>query len=357
MPAPHSLQLSTADSDAPLTPQQKRFNSLVKQIGDTRANLALWRESIAEYQRAYAKEVTPLIDALASEHKAWAFALDELSDLPGWSRAELALLSDLISAAACELLLEKDDDAELKELYGRHSDVDFETARQNDLQETLEQMKEMTGVDLGEVADAKSDDDLADRLHEKLRERDAAEQARNAGKEERRRKSAATLRREAEEQQATQSVRDIFRRLASALHPDRESDPRKREEKTILMQQANQAYAANDLLTLLQLQLQVAQVDAAHIVNAGAEKLQHYNKALAEQLAELKLELGRLQSGFCMDAGLRPNTLLNPAKLGDLIKYTKRGLREDLAQVQQELRMLADPASARRWLKRYRQAR
>ncbi|WP_341888453.1 hypothetical protein [Variovorax sp. YR752] len=46
-------------------------------------------------------------------------------------------------------------------------------------------------------------------------------------------------------------MRDIFRKLASALHPDRETDAQQRKVKTALMQKANQAYAANDLLALL----------------------------------------------------------------------------------------------------------
>jgi hypothetical protein len=42
--------------------------------------------------------------------------------------------------------------------------------------------------------------------------------------------------------------------LASALHPDRQTDAQQREVKTGLMQQANQAYARSDLLALLALQ-------------------------------------------------------------------------------------------------------
>ncbi len=51
-------------------------------------------------------------------------------------------------------------------------------------------------------------------------------------------------RREAEAQQATQSVREVYRKLASALHPDRETDERQREAKTALMQRVNQACAS-----------------------------------------------------------------------------------------------------------------
>ena len=51
--------------------------------------------------------------------------------------------------------------------------------------------------------------------------------------------------------EASQSVRDVYRKLVSALHPDREADGAERERKTALMQRANQAYERNDLLELL----------------------------------------------------------------------------------------------------------
>ena len=42
--------------------------------------------------------------------------------------------------------------------------------------------------------------------------------------------------------------------MASALHPDRVPEGPEREARTRLMQQANQAYEAKDLLKLLDLQ-------------------------------------------------------------------------------------------------------
>jgi hypothetical protein len=356
MPVPRSLQLSPAEAGIAPTPQQKRFNTLVRQIERARLSLAAWQEGIAAYRQAYQKEVEPLHDSVFTTKRKWAFTLDALSDRPGWSRAESTLLGELVCRIAGDLLQEKDDDQELQALFTRHNGTDFATEQQSQLQATLEMMQDVTGMDLGDTAGIKDDDDLAELLHRKMREEQVAEAARQAARSARQRKSPARKKREAEEEQATQSVREIFRRLASALHPDREADPARREAKTALMQRANQAYAANDLLALLQLQLEIAQVDAAQIADAGEEKLRHYNKALAEQLEQLKQELARLETGFRMDAGMPPGVLVNPAKLGDLIKQIKRELREYLAQLQQEVRLLADPAAARRWLKRYRRA-
>ena len=121
------------------------------------------------------------------------------------------------------------------------------------------------------------------------------------------------------------------------------------------MQQVNQAYAANDLLTLLELQLQIEQVDASHVASASAQRLKQYNKLLAEQLAELKAEAARLETAFRIDFGLGPGWGLNPTKLTALLRQNTEELRSALAMIQLDLRMLADRAGARRWLKRERQ--
>jgi hypothetical protein len=78
----------------------------------------------------------------------------------------------------------------------------------------------------------------------------------------------------------SQSVRDIYRKLASVLHPDRETDPTERERKTALIQRANQAYGRNDLLELLTLQIETEQIDAGALADIPEARLRHYNDVL-----------------------------------------------------------------------------
>ena len=51
-------------------------------------------------------------------------------------------------------------------------------------------------------------------------------------------------------------------------HPDRETDAQQYNVKTTLIQKANQAYAAKDLLALPERQLQIEQIDTSHIASA-----------------------------------------------------------------------------------------
>lgn len=150
-------------------------------------------------------------------------------------------------------------------------------------------------------------------------------------------------------------MREVFRKLASALYPDRESDAEQRAAKTALMQRVNQAYASNDLLTLLALQLQIEQVDAGHMAAAESQRLKHYNKVLADQLSGLHVETGRVERDFRMDFGLAPGHGLKPLKLGELQERETQRLRFELAETNRELALLDDVAATRRWLQRERQ--
>jgi hypothetical protein len=103
-----------------------------------------------------------------------------------------------------------------------------------------------------------------------------------------------------------------LQKLASALHPDRESDPQERERKTALMQRVNQAYAKNNLLQLLELQLELEHIDQSTINEIGEDRLKHYNSILKEQLGELDHEIEHVEAGFRQAYGIPPFIEVSP---------------------------------------------
>jgi hypothetical protein len=352
-----ALQVPAAPAGPALTPSQKRFNALLKKIEQARQTLAAWNDNAAAYRQAHEEVLKPLQEQLLAGHRQWVLSLDAALEQGRWTKAERGTLRDLLCEAAGELLEARGEDPELKALFDKHAEVDFDT-EQRERRRAMKGLAEaMIGVDLGDDEGIASDEDLFERLQQGLQEQMAAEDARRNAKGGSRRQSAAQQRREAEAQQATQSVREVYRKLASALHPDRETDERQRAEKTALMQRVNQAYEANDLLALLELQLQIEQIDASHIANAGEQRLKHYNKVLGEQLAELKAELEHVEMAFRMEFGLGPGLGLNPRKLGHVLEQTSRQWRAELDQQQHEQRLLDDAASTKRWLKRQREQR
>jgi hypothetical protein len=348
-----SSQPAAADRPA-LTPEQKRFNKLLEQTEQARKTLAEWREQLPLLLQARQQVLVPLQAEVDAASKQLALALDRLLEQPHWAKRDRAALRELVCDVAAELLDAQDEpDPELKAVYDRHAEVDFDT----ELQQTRQAMKSlteaMTGVDLGDDS-FESDEDLMRRLHQKMSEQQAAAEAAAAARPQRR-PTAAQKRRDAEAQQASQSLREVFRKLASALHPDRETDEQERGAKTALMQKVNQAYAAGDLLTLLELQLQIEQVDVHHTANLPAQRLKQYNRLLAEQLDELRSEITRTEMGLRADFGLDPFGRLQPSRLGLLIEQNARDLRRELAALHSDLRTLADKVAAKRWLARQRQ--
>ena len=347
-----SLQISSRPtSAAPLTLEQERFYFLIGQIEKLRKTHTKWEAQVLKFRQSRAQRLQPLRDSLTALCRDSVFALDRMIDQPGWSRPDREALRDMLCGTAEALLEANGEDAELKALFDKHSGIDFDTAKQEELQRLKAEAEGITGINLGDAEGIRSEEDLVQRMYEEMAAQEAAAQARQDAKAQRQRKSAAQKRSEDNAQLARQSLREIYRKLASAVHPDREPDPVRREAKNALMQKINQAYAANDLLTLLETQMQIEQMDASHISKASTQRLRQYNKLLAEQLANLKATIGDLEEGFRMEYGLHSDSDLTPQKLGSLIQHHARRIRAEVTQQQQFLRMLADKAATKRWLK------
>jgi hypothetical protein len=360
-PAQH-LQICTSAEGKLLSPGQKRFNTLVRQIEESRQTLAQWHENTTLYAQAHHRRVQPLADKCLAMRSQWAFALDTLLDQTRWTPQERTLLSEQICRAASELLETQGNtlDPALQALFDKHSEHDFETEQQHARLATKDMMEAMTGFDLGEDTDICSDQELMRRMQEALAQQAANAQEHASHRNEAprsKRANAGQKKQEAQAQLTLQSVREVFRKLASALHPDREIDPIQRDAKTALMQKVNQAYAARDLLTLLELQLQIEQIDATYLAGASTERLKHYNKVLTEQLAELRSELERAEMQFKARFSIehKPGSpSLNPTQLLRLLDISAKNLRAELAHHHQNLCQLSDKAAVKNWLKHER---
>ena len=87
-------------------------------------------------------------------------------------------------------------------------------------------MEGMLGEDIGD--DGASFDTLEDLMRAsmaKMQAKASAEEEAHAHRQSKRKKTAAQLKAEAQAQDANGALRTIYRQLASALHPDRETDP------------------------------------------------------------------------------------------------------------------------------------
>lgn len=347
----------------PLGAQQQQFNTLIQQIAAQRELLAQWQQAQQDYRRRYAQELLPALrafQALLTEHLHW---LDAAYARPDLSKADRTTLADALARMAADLAQAAQDPAIAAAMTALHqryapADAPIPQGRGRGTHLATPSQEVAQGVDMESDPDPDLNDPEALQRYAEQQEAQwqaqqaRAEAARAAHHRTRQRKPSAQERQaQAAAQQASQSVRAVYRKLASALHPDREPDPAERARKTALMQRANQAYADQQLLELLQLQLEIEHIDAAHLARASEERLQHYRHILSAQLQELQAEVQSLR------AQLLP-WLPGPSKpsaLRKLLRAHLQQLRQDSLHLQDTMRALqTDPQALKAWIKAQR---
>lgn len=337
-------------SSAPLSKEQKAFNTLVKKIDARRTRLAEWGEAIPRFKQKYVSDLLPLQEQELELDIQLARLLDQAYGQKGVTKGEKRKLSVLIVDLTQQVLENRDND-EVKALYSTYSDSDFDEEEAAQLDGMKSMLEDLFGVDLGEDTDMRSPEQVMQRMESHFRAQQEAERAQATPRKKSARTLAREAQREAEEKQMSQAIRDVYRRLVRALHPDRESDPDERQRKTALMQHVNEAYERGSLLQLLELQLQLEQIDQAHLATLDPQRLKHYIKILKEQLGELELEIQRTEHEFAAEFGLPPFEPLAPHGIMSLLKADVATCEARIRQLQEHLHAAGDLKSLKAWLK------
>jgi hypothetical protein len=345
-----SLQhLARSAARTPSTPGQDRFRYLIDRIEKLRHARADWDALVVAFKTSDAERVHPLRATLKQVTRETVFQIDRLLDQKGWSLADQRALKDIACHTAEALLRANPDDAEIRTIFDRYSSQSFQEMKQEEIEDLKQDAKEYMGIDLDD-ADIESEEDLVERVYEHMKNDEArlrdpsAEHGQGPGQQ----------RAEASAQAAKQFLREIYRKLASAVHPDREADAARRAEKTELMQQINRAYATNDLLTLLEAQLRLELIDPDHVSTISGKRLQQFNRLLSEQFEAAKAELRSLQDAFRMDHDLPHGHAITARDLHLVSQRRARDFRALINQQKRFLEVLASKTATKRWLKEQR---
>ena len=153
---------------------------------------------------------------------------------------------------------------------------------------------------------------------------------------------------------ADTSLRTLYRQLASALHPDRESDPDARLHKTALMSEANAAYARKDYVTLVDIQQRAALASPADVAKMPDDKLQALTLLLKAQVAELERQRAHTQQGLMHEFDVPQGMGLNANTLKTLLNEQEDGLQDAVDALQSELALVQQEAGLKRWLNQQR---
>ncbi|MGV8893536.1 MAG: molecular chaperone DnaJ [Burkholderiaceae bacterium] len=350
------VKITQKTSSASLSRAQKLFNKLIKKIEVQRQQLRAWQTAIPLYQQKHAGEFAPLLETY-DQHRAQLVALfDRAYHDKIFSKTDREKLADIISHIASELLAQKDD-LELKSLFNKYNENDFDTQSDEVKADVKAMMGEMFGIEIEGDIDLNDPEAMLRMMAEKAQKEHEAQEAIQQTQASKRKKSAKQLAKEAkleeEEKNISQSIREVFRKLASALHPDREQDATEHKRKTDLMQRVNVAYGNKDLLQLLELQLEVEQIDQSMINTISEDRLKHYNQILTEQSSELEFEVAQNELAFRLRFQFAPDSILAPAFLILDLDREISQLQQDINGIKQDLENFEQAKKIKTWLKTY----
>lgn len=298
----HPLKVSLKHDDKALSKEQKRFNLLTEKIDKHKQKLSGLKTDIATLEDLIRQEYQPESQRFKLMKLAFMRELDQAARQQKLSKRDQKRLSLLIENLAYNALT-VDSDPALKEIFqywcGVDIDEEFQAQQRDEDALIRAQLKQQFDIDLPDDFDF--DDELArEKIDQLMREKfpssedDEASSSANSEAPRSAKHIAKQARLEQQEKEVSLSLREVYRKLASLLHPDREADEHKRQEKTALLQEVNAAYEARDLLKLLEFQLKLEQIDQQHLDGLNPLKLKHYIQVLADQERELRDEISFL---------------------------------------------------------------
>ena len=386
------LQKSTLEPEQKLSAPQKKFQKLCQKIEQEQLRLNEWQTAQADIQARASREILPTYAQLrevifqqiqqllqqkqqkmtAAQQTKLDQKIEQLSlqllDSQQMSTEQVQFLTELLNHYGYDF--ERPDLDDLDEMF--EAKTESESAEENfeqggfeddaSEQERLAQLKleslkhflcEEYDLDL-DFFDFQHDpldlDDFIKKFEQKMQEQEELDflsqlsSAQKAFAEQqiaREKAKAAKKQQQREEAQklANQSIKTIYLKITAWIHPDREQDEQKKQEKTVLMQQANQAYEANDLLTLLNLQIQLGQ---QHNLSFANQQLKAYNLLLEEQLETLQMQVDDIIYSFNWSQFLYSNRKIKVQDLYRKYEQDYRHVQQKLARAQEILEKYQD---------------
>jgi hypothetical protein len=340
-------------SSARLTPAQQRFNQLLERIAKLSGQIERARSAADAHRPTHSATLTALQQRQRGLMRDMALALDERLQRQRLTAAQKRIATEIL-CDLCETLAAQGD-ADMQALHDRHSRHSLHAKKQDEAAEMQAMVEDLLGRPLADAEQGQSPDDLLRAAMQQLDEKAAEKKAKQEARRAKRPKSARQQLADKTELDAQSALRTVFRQLASALHPDRETDPEERRRKTELMSQANAAYDRRDLMALLQLQLQIEQADPESIARMADDKVKALSQLLQQQLSALQQDLLDLQMQLCHEFDLPSRVDIVPASLKLHLAKAQRELEQQLRQMEHDLARVQDDADFKRWLKEQKQ--
>lgn len=349
--------------DAPLSAAARAYNLQLARIDKIKSQIADMEAMASAHRRALTAQVFPLAQRRQALVKDMALWLDRHLADPNLSAAQRQFGAQVVCGLAKKLVTQ--GHADMAAVHDRHSPRTLAQLERDHAQAMKAQLEAMLGEPL--LPD-EPDADLNDVMHaararmkqaaeeeeahaaKRQAKRDAKSKAKQAGKA----PNEAQLLQASLQGDADTSLRTLYRQLASALHPDRESDPDARLHKTALMSEANAAYARKDYVTLVDIQQRAALADPAAVAKMPDDKLQALTLLVKAQVAELERQRARTQQVLMHEFDVPQGMGLNENVLKILLNEQEDELQESVDSLQSELALVKQSDGLKRWLNQQR---
>jgi hypothetical protein len=342
---------------AKLGPEQKLFNQLLAKIEKYAQDLDDLKRMADVHRLERSHKLGPLEQQSRQMNEKMVLFLDQRLQAPkGLSKKQQADIGYIASSLAEMLMMTGEASPELEAAIERlcpesdDDDLDTDELPAEEKAKLKDMMADMLGVEMDESTDFESPEAFMEAAMRKMQaEREAAQEAHQA-KRKSRKKTAKQLQAEQETMDADTALRTIYRKLASALHPDREPNEAERARKTQLMGRVNAANDAKDLLTLLRLQLEIEQIDPLAIAAMADDKLRHYNRMLKEQAKSVQQELMFMQYRLRdeWDLGYGPVTAKS---MHAALRQQMQEMQSQLDFMQRDFQLIQDDRQLKTWAK------
>jgi hypothetical protein len=370
---PRFRDLSPSQALAPVPARSRSTTGAGTDSAATRAyRLQLTRVSKLQSQlaeldvlaQAHRQGMQQRVHPLQVEHRQQLRAMAELIDqrLAGKSLTapQRQAAVDILCGMAATLA--REGDQAMAALHDRHSPQSLkdmqrlrgQTARA-ELEAALGESLDDLPVDAGpeQVMAAAMARLQAQREHEAQEKQEKAER-RRAKKQAR--TGAVPSRTDVQQQDASALLRALFRQLASALHPDRETDDGLRARKTQLMGEANAAYARKDLVALMRLQQDASLADPLHATQLADDKLASMTLLLKQQVAELERERAARQDALAHEFQVPRGLGVTSKTLQIVLLEREEELELALDFMRADFQRVQGDAGFKRWLNEQRRA-
>ncbi len=344
-----ALSLATTTS-APPSAAARAFQLQLTRIDKLKGQLQELDALAHSHRLAVHQEVKPLMTRRDQCTRNMALLLDASLEGKSLSRLQREKAAEMVCDMAASLA--EQGDAEMAALHDKHSRHSLAERQQIESAKMRVQLE----ATLGERLDGlhASDDEMLAVGMARLRQIMQANQARRreaaAQRKAKKKPRALQAETQAQREDAETSLRQLFRQLASTLHPDREPDAQRRLTKTALMSEANAAYERRDLVALLEIQGKALGVDALAQSQSSDDKLAALTQLLKQQVADLERERAKRSEGLAAEFELAPGFKLSAPVLHARLQAKVSELEQELASMHRDLAQVQDDAGLKRWL-------